>query len=227
MRRIITTRTRALAMVIISALAFWSIVTVAASAQPPQLTDNNGGNSLCFNRSGNGTSIGTHVIAYNCGYQNNDFSFIALGTMCGSGYVTDTCPFIVGSGLNLSYKGFQIVAVESPSTGLCVGGANAGDTKASLQTCPQPDGTGGGFSTVDVIVPGPLNGGHLYEVIVNRNWSDWDVTHSNPQCNGFGCTLNLGAFNGYQMQISLNVGDQQVRAGNPGGATYYDVWTEI
>jgi hypothetical protein len=67
--------------------------------------------SLCLNRMRGGTGNGTPIIAYTRDFDNNEnFRFAYLTNYCGSGHVTSTCPFAVGSGLNTRYQGNPILA---------------------------------------------------------------------------------------------------------------------
>jgi len=201
-----------------------------AHAQFPQLAENHGGSSLCFNASGGGQNISTPVIAYNCGDPNNDYGYIALGTMCGNGYVTQTCPFTYGSGLNAAYVGDQIVIIGHSPGGTCVGGSTGTTPGASLQNCPQDNGTGGGDSTIDILELANVVNGTAYNVLINRNWSDYNWAHKTGACatnGGTYCAFVVGAPNGYRAQLVLNTGDSNVRSGNPSGASYWNQWGEI
>lgn len=208
------------------------LISPPAHAVPNnQMFDNRGtGSSLCWNRSGGGQTKGTVVIAYNCGDNNNDFEEVNLSSMCGGGFVTQTCPFVVGSGLNSAWANSEIDVVEWGSSGLCVGGNSSTDNDANLTDCPNDDGScpvsGSCWSSIMIRVPSayPGSGGRNYDVLINRNWSDWFVTHSTPQCNAWSCSLIASDTFGYQNPIVLQVGDPQVRANNPGGAAHFNQW---
>lgn len=194
-----------------------------------QVQDDEGGSSLCFNRSGNGTSAGTNVISYNCGYANNDFEFVQFTGMCNAGKVSSTCPFTVGSGLNNAYLGATIGGVEAYDENLCVGSASATTFSAKLETCPNIDGVGGGYSTIDVFGYSRSAGGVDFYALVNRNWSDTLYTAvgtSGCGGNNFGCSQVASATNGYQTPIVFNQGDTSVQQGLLSSALYYDIWGE-
>jgi hypothetical protein len=181
--------------------------------------------NLAMNRSGGGTGNGTKVIAWNSGDPNDDISFFALGDMCNSGgYVTATCPFPLGSGLNLGFEGDQIVALWSPKTGKCVGTNSAGDISAVLQPCPHDDGTSGGWSTISVLQYADTVGSNNYYILVNKNWSTRQFQSSS--CYEYTCALVVGANSGYNQPLSMGVGDANVFAADFAAAQSYDQWTE-
>ncbi len=205
------------------------LTTVPAHAQAAkyELKDDNGGSSLCFNRDGGGTSDNTPVIAYNCGNINNDFYWGYLTTMCGGGTVTQTCPFTVGSGLNAALYGDPIIVEQAYNELACVGGESSTDNDAKLEGCPADNGSGGGWSTIDVGVYSRGNN-PAYQIIVNRNWSDrlYGLGGSGA-CYGLQCAQVVGAFFGYANALSLSVGDGNVQAGNVANAASFDVWGEV
>ena len=75
--------------------------------------------TLCMNRAGGGTKAGTQVIAYPLGNENNDFTFVWLGSYCGSGHVTASCPSYGDSSINQSLNGDIIGEIQSEN-GLCL-----------------------------------------------------------------------------------------------------------
>ena len=122
------------------------------------------GTGLCLNRSGCGT---TTVISFAHDFDScEDFKPVQLSSMCGSGLVTSTCPFTVGSGLNNRYLNAIIVVWKSTATGLCVDTDNNGG--GSLGTCPGLDGQGGATGTTFV-----WNGSHY---VVSRFWSNFNFS---------------------------------------------------
>lgn len=224
----------ALGLASLGLLASYGVVGahVADATPAHQMIDNRGvGSGLCWNRSGGGTSKGTTVIAYNCGDNNNNFEEVGLPNMCNGGVVTQVCPFVVGSGLNAAWVGSELVTVEWGTSGLCVGGNSQSDNDAHLTDCPNDDGScpvsNSCWSTIMARVPSayPGSGGRNYDVLVNRNWSNWYVTHSTPQCNAWSCTLIASSTFGIHNPIVLQVGDAQVRANNPGGAAAPNQWS--
>jgi hypothetical protein len=220
----------AIAAVIAATTLGIGLTTVPAHAQAAtyELKDDNGGSSLCMNRSGQGTSNGTPVIAYNCGQVNNDFYFAQLTQACGSGTVTQTCPFTDGSGLNLAYYGDDIVVEYAYNENKCVGGNTSNDASAKLEPCPSNSGSGGGWSTIGVLAYSRGNAPPYY-VIVNRNWSDklYAAGGGGVGCYGSDCSLIVGAFYGYRNPLTLNIADSQVQQSHPQNAAYYDVWGEV
>lgn len=196
------------------------------AAAPVQLEDNNGGSALCMNRNGNGGSIGTSVIAYNCGYANNDFQFDnSLYDMCGGGKVTQTCPFTYGSGLNAAYAGWQIGTLDAYDESLCVGGGSPTDFDAKLEPCPPPNGVGGGYSTVDVFRASRTSGGKTFYIVVNRNWSD--RLYAGGSCYGVACSLVVSDIRGYVDPLELSVGDSNIQSGKFSAAGNSEVWAEL
>lgn len=225
-------RIAALLVTVVAALTLG--LAGSAHAIGAQIATNQGGSSLCMNRAGGGTGAGTAVIAYNCGNQNNDFEFISPHLMCGSGFVTQNCPFTVGSGMNAALAGDQIVYEYSYNTGRCLGGATQTDVTAKLETCPDANGNGG-WSTIYVAQPTVITGGVPYNVLINRNWSD--INYANQQknpppqgaCNGLTCVMNLStAFpTGYRNPLALNAVDSFVQAGNWNNIPGNNQWGEV
>lgn len=216
---------------VILALAVVSLLPLginAASAQPTEQQSMSGGTypAFCMNRSGNGVNVGTHVIAWTCGQSNNDFQQIAVGDMCGRGFVTQTCPFTVGSGLNSAYAGDQIIMLNSPTPDLCVGGSSQGTVAASLQPCPDVNGNNGGWSTIDILQAADDAGGRLYYNFINRNFSDQLASFG--QCNGVSCSIVVGISIPVAKgnAINLDVGDGAVQQGLWDLSTASDQWTE-
>ena len=116
--------------------------------------------TVCMNRNGGGYTSGTKVIGwYKDSDQNENFYGVPLTTWCSSGYVTETCPFTVGSGLNARYDGDAIVTMNT-SNNQCVG-ADSTWSEAVLGGCV-PDG--GAF------VESNANGGFLISVGVSDHW---------------------------------------------------------
>jgi hypothetical protein len=198
---------------------------VPDAAPYQQLAYNGGDSSLCFNRYQNGKSIGTPVIAYNCGQPNNDFFFYTLSGMCNGGFVTTTCPFTVNSGLNDTYDGDLIVTPEAYGEGECVGGSSAGATIATLQACPNRFGNGGGWSTIDILAYSVQNNDRDYYVMINRNWSN-ALYNSHSGCTGSQCAYVVGSV-GYKDQLLLSTTDVYVRNGELPNAAPWDQWTQI
>lgn len=87
-------------------------------------------------------------------------SFTNLSHMCGSGRVTETCPFTLGSGLNTHYFNDSIVAVSLPGGCLALGSV--------VGKCPDSSGNGGGNGTIDVLAAT----GTMHGYLPNRYGSD-------------------------------------------------------
>lgn len=203
-----------------------------AHASGPEICDNEGGSSLCANRSGGGTAIGTNVIGWSAGDSNNDFSFLLLDRKCNNGQVDTTCPFINGSGLNLEYDGDQIVTLVTPHGAdgeECIGGTSALSAGATLQGCPADDGSGGGWSAQWVLAPSKSSGGTLFYVLVNIRQSDNFYGISNPKCYGAACTQQLDDcfISPKGVQLDMSGGDSNVQAGNPDLAANCGIWAEV
>jgi hypothetical protein len=124
-------------------------------------------------------SSGTSVIGYSAGDNNNDFEYIRLSGMCNNGQVEvfagGGCPFPSGSGLNRTYENWYINAIESIShTSLCVGTLE-NSSGGTLEACPDANGSGGGWGTIDVTCPAQHGC-----VIVNFHWTIADGTAVGP-----------------------------------------------
>jgi hypothetical protein len=144
-----------------------SLTPVARNQATPDATYGylcaDSGDGLCLNRSGCGTGYGTAVLTWTHETSSCDHlgGLNQLGQMCGSGVVTSTCPFTVGSGLNSRYQGQEIMDIQF-STGQCAGDDGYGG--GALEPCPDSSGNGGGDGTIFIWNTS------LY--MVNRHWSD-------------------------------------------------------
>lgn len=154
---------------ILAVIAF--IAPVAKAQLVYQVATNQGSSSLCLNRQYGGTS---HVITYSCNDENDDFSFIWIGGMCGgTGYVTSTCPFS-SSDVNNRYRGAAIVEIYAYNFALCL--ANNGlQGTGILGVCPDENGNGGSYGTIFVLAqvhnfPGWTGTPSTY--VVNRYWTN-------------------------------------------------------
>jgi hypothetical protein len=119
--------------------------TANAVAPVVQIPQARGANALCLNRQGGGVVFGTHILGWSCDDPNDDFQRFQLDRMCNNGWVSSTCPFNVGSGLNNLYLNSAIVREERseppPGTfGLCVG-STQGFSGAIYTNCPRTDGS--------------------------------------------------------------------------------------
>lgn len=130
-------------------------LTGVAHAQVEIGSEMEDGYSLCMNRYQGGTGSGTKIISYNCGFTNADNYFFSESIgRCGSGYVTSTCPFTVGSGMNADNEGdyiyqFEAINWSNGATQGCLGDNGIGN--AVLLSCnSQSNGSGGGIGTVFV-----------------------------------------------------------------------------
>jgi hypothetical protein len=86
--------------------------------------------TLCMNRAGGGATAGTQVIGYTEGNENNDFNFVALGSYCGGGVVTLSCPAFGNSEINDLYNGAAIGQIQSDTcNNLCLA------LNGQLQSC--------------------------------------------------------------------------------------------
>jgi hypothetical protein len=126
--------------------------------------------TACINRNGGGYTSGTKVIGWYKDSDNNEnFYGVLLTSWCNSGYVTETCPFTVGSGLNARYNGDPIVSLDT-SNNQCVG-ANSTWDAAVLGGCVP---NGGAF------VESNVNGVFLISVGVSNHWYGVVGTYNAP-----------------------------------------------
>lgn len=125
------------------------------------------GSGYCLDRNQCGTASGTHVIMW-VRDTRTCIDFEAIGSLtCGSGVVTQTCPFTVGSGLNSRYAGSKIWYFETYQSGTkCL--ATDGGGGGILGTCPDRSGNGGSNGTIFV----QNSAGY----VVNRYWSDYNYS---------------------------------------------------
>jgi hypothetical protein len=78
--------------------------------------------------------------------------------------VTQTCPFVVGSGLNKKYAGSLIFQLYYPAANKCIGTSSSGN--GILTGCNNPAGSGGGDGTI-LIAPDSAS-----KPIVDRYWTN-------------------------------------------------------
>jgi len=204
---------------------------VAQATPNIQTCSNSGPNDaeLCANREDGQTGDNTPVIGWTPGDNNNDFQFETIGQMCNGGHVTTTCPFTVGSGLNNAYNGDLIIQVYSPTSNSCVGGSSSTVFLAQLTPCQNQQGTGGGWSTIDVEKYAVTANGHDYYEIVNVHQSDQlYIAFGSRGCGGnsYGCTKVVGQ-EGHGYQLFLSVGDACSQAGNMSCVVPSDEWAQI
>jgi hypothetical protein len=132
-------------LVVLSLAGSTLVATTPAQAQRPpvQIAQARGTLSLCLNRQGGSTAIGTHITGWSCNDPNDDFLRRHM-TICNNGWVSSTCPFEIGSGLNSFYLNSAIVLEERSGLGpgdfvTCVGSTH-GFSAAILTDCPGLDG---------------------------------------------------------------------------------------
>jgi hypothetical protein len=135
--------------------------------------------SLCLDRAGGGTANGTHIIGWPPNFNDNseDLQPEVLNSWCNNGFVTQTCPFTVGSGLNARYATAchggpcQIVELISTTTNptKCIG-SDSTWSQAILNGCLPNGGAfvesnnGSGTFLVDVGVSNHFYAfGHPYD----------------------------------------------------------------
>jgi hypothetical protein len=139
-----------------------------------EICDVEGGQSLCANRQGGGQGVGTNVIAWSAGDNNNDFAWNFLTEMCNHGRVSETppCPFPSSGSLNTRYNGAWIASIVAFNEQLCVADSGTGSGATTLGTCPLIDGNNGANGTIFILpqAENPMNPATTYAV--NRYWSD-------------------------------------------------------
>jgi hypothetical protein len=130
------------------------------------------GSGYCLNRSQCHTGNGTSVLVWANDHDNcEDFQGIVLGHMCNKGFVTRTCPFTVGSGLNDRYVGQPIVLFQAYNeANECL--ATNGGGQGILGACPSFSGTGGANGTIFVWTAYGPNPNY----VINRYWSDYNYS---------------------------------------------------
>jgi hypothetical protein len=142
-----------------------------------EVCSDQGSKSLCANRAGGGTALGTAVIGWSAGDPNNDFAFGYLTSMCGAGKVTQNppCPFTDGGGLNTRYNGKVLVEIGSLTNG-CVADSGTGSGFTVLGRCPNGGGGGGAFGTIFVLSQDSnINAPPPTTYAVNVDWSNSDA----------------------------------------------------
>lgn len=120
------------------------------------------GTGYCLNRNHCGSGSGTSVIVWPQSDTCEDFEPQVLASMCNKGFVTETCPFTEGSGLNSRYYNSPIVELYAYGENECV--ATTGSGLGVLGTCPDSAGIGGSNGTIFVY--------NSADYVINRYWSD-------------------------------------------------------
>jgi hypothetical protein len=130
----------------------------------------NGGSGYCLNDWGGHAVVGNPIKMYYGGNSYEDFYTVVLQSTCGgAGYITGTqsCWSQWGSG-GANIVGSDIVAIVYGPGG-CLG-SDQSTGLAIITTCPNQNGTNGGFGTVWALSQtGPL--GSNEDVAYSRPWS--------------------------------------------------------
>jgi hypothetical protein len=135
------------------------------------------GGAAVLNDWNNDENAGAPIKMYQV-YKDNDpveaFTYEGLTGMCNGGFVSSTCPFTVGSGLNTEFEGDPIVQIFYYGNGDCV--ATSGSGEAVLGTCANLSGSGGSDGVIDVLNGEPAGSSNCYELnycyVANRYWFD-------------------------------------------------------
>jgi hypothetical protein len=176
-------------------LGVLSATPAFASSAPPAVATHIGGET-CVNNSDTGTPClntyqdnknnGATIRVWQTGTTlDNQWTYDPLTNMCGSGKVTSTCPFTVGSGLNTQFLGDRIIKIIS-YYGKCLASSSGG--AAVEGNCPDLFGTGGDIGTIQVL--DEQNGSincftSYYCYVVNRYWSNYHLTAQQVCTSGF------------------------------------------
>ena len=138
------------------------------------------GTGYCLN-DWNAGGPGTAVRMYTAGTSNDDLNFIFLTGYCNNGMVTDgtegqpgpACPFRAGTGMNSTYFGDLVFALQLVNFGAgdnyCVGT----DSSARVNVGPCPPAKGGTGSNLWVQGPPCSSGGHSGNYLINVYWSNF------------------------------------------------------
>jgi hypothetical protein len=145
--------------------------TPAYAQSAVEIGTNQGGSALCMNRQGGGDSIGTFIIGYNCGVDNNDFEYQAVPEACGNGEVTSTCPFS-NTAIDAVLDGAPIVNVWAYDENLCAGTASLGTFTLRLEACSNNKGLGGGANNTWV-APGLSDTGNAFNCLISINTTNY------------------------------------------------------
>ena len=138
--------------------------------------------TACLNRKGGGYTSGTNVIGWDKDSdQNENFYGVLLTGWCSSGYVTETCPFTVGSGLNARYDGDPIFELNT-SNNQCLG-ADSSWLEAVLGGCLPNGGAIVGSNTNGVFLISVGVSNHFYGTTGSYDapyWLVWDSHFGDP-----------------------------------------------
>ena len=135
-----TTLTAGVALAGTVAPAHATAARVSLMTPSVEMCDTSDPAGLCMNRSQGGLSIGTSVISFASGDNNDDFEYVYLFDMCGGvGKVTLSCPFFGNAAINQKFHGSVLIAVEGGVDHtlfdqFCLG------LNGTLYSCPDPQG---------------------------------------------------------------------------------------
>ena len=148
--------------------------------------------NTCLNRAGGGIAIGTNVIGYPFG-ANENFGFLHLTGACGNGgYVTTAggvgCPFNTYA-LNSRYNGNTIVEIYEYLSHSCLGNDSGGDNPrlGALVQC--------GNGTHRFVIN---DHGATYGYVEDVYWSNANSSASSPNNPRWLCSQ------GYRQQVNLD-----------------------
>jgi hypothetical protein len=115
--------------------------SASAAPYPETVTDISGYGDFAINNNGGSSANGTAMIGWYANSSNDEWYSVLISGYCGSGYVTETCPFTVGSGLNAEYVDDPIVEIYGGQTGKCVAGGQGAEN--GLLVYEEPCGSDG------------------------------------------------------------------------------------
>ena len=165
------------------------------------------GKGWCMNADGCSNSSGTSVIDWYGGENCEYFSLYpgyGLDICNGQPFVTETCPFTVGSGLNSEFAGSTITEVEYVPSGKCIATNSSG--AAILGACGNSQGVGAADGTIMVFVDNDRSPDE--NALINRYWSDVAYADTGQRDNPIGAcsTGGLGSLVGLAQSPLSNSG---------------------
>lgn len=124
----------------------------------------------CLNRY-RGETGEAAVVGYSADFDTNEnFQFQQLSHMCSGGYVSSTCPFTVGTGLNNRYLNDMVVQIKDLSTGKCLGNYSFDGTEGAEEKCSDAYGNSGAAGTI--FIWNVTGGGGTRGYTESRYWSN-------------------------------------------------------